>query len=547
DDCTFTVTGYATNIVAGSLLMRRCEIIGGANMVNHSGGQRCEIEDCTFRNGATGIASFSDYGTALSVKHCSFYGMTTGDIVANWSTADSFSDLVALNNIHVDSAVVYTLPSRTRLSNVNHNCIHGATKVGLINATDYTTLANWQAYADDEGASPDADSFTDDPLLVSPGTGDFTLGAASPCRGVGIGAGVASYIDGTAADPHHPNIGATGTADDPPAPSWAGGLSNVTATNQHEGDGVSLSWDAATIGGSGLSIEYCAERRIGLGAWTRFWIGAGLAADADELTPAQLYEFRIGARCSDYEQAWQYAADSDTETPTWLSAPTWAGGISNVAATDSDSDGEVDLSWDAAAQAEGGAVGYVAEYRTTAGPGAWTEAFRTNALTGTVSGITNDAGYDFRIIAFARDANEASTTGADTASATPTWPGTGTAPTISGATVSSLVVTVTIVGTAGHTYRARISDGVGTADDEGDRVGSGTIVLTALGYGIRYLVVWEIVDGHPASEPSALYIVALIDPTVPASPMYRVVASQRIPGTPYKQLTLEKVERPVNP
>ena len=154
---------------------------------------------------------------------------------------------------------------------------------------------------------------------------------------------------------------------------------------------------------------------------------------------------------------------------------------------------------------------------------------------------------DFRIIAFARDVGESSTVSADTDSATPTWPGTGTAPSVSGATVAGLVVTVTIVGTAGHSYRARLIDGAGTADDEGDRVGSGVIVLTALGYGIRYIVVWEIVGGHPASEPSALYVVALIDPAVPATPMYRVIASQKIPGTPYKQLTLEKVERPINP
>ncbi|MDK1020033.1 MAG: fibronectin type III domain-containing protein [Candidatus Hydrogenedentes bacterium] len=122
-----------------------------------------------------------------------------------------------------------------------------------------------------------------------------------------------------------------------------------------------------------------------------------------------------------------------------LSAPTWSANTSNIAAADGDSSQEVDLTWDAAAQAQSGDVGYIAEYRTTAGPGSWLEAFRTNGLLGTVSGLTDGTSYDFRVRAFARDANEAATTPTDTDTATPTAVDTPAAPAAPAITATDLL------------------------------------------------------------------------------------------------------------
>lgn len=215
DRCVFNLSNnYALYIIAASVLVRNCRFSGGQYYVYHVGGQRLELEACTFSGGASALGMAGERGSAVSVKHCAFYNLTVADIFVEWTdgvTQWSISDLVALNNVHEDSAVVYWLPSRTSLSNVDRNCIYNATKVAVINATDYTTLADWQAYADDEGTSPDANSISTDPLLTDPGAGDFSLQTGSPCIHAGAGAGVATDINGDPLDPYHPDIGPEGT------------------------------------------------------------------------------------------------------------------------------------------------------------------------------------------------------------------------------------------------------------------------------------------------------------------------------------------------
>ena len=271
EDCTFNLSNsFAVLFRQGSLLMRNCSISGGISQVLHDQGQRCELEGCTFRNAASGIR-LTDFGSALSVKNCSFFGLTLADIDSEWTdggTLRAISDLVALDNIHVDSALVYWLPSRTRLANVNHNTIFNATKVGRVNTTDYTTLANWQAYADDTGVSPDADSTTSDPLLTDPGAGDFSLGTSSPARHTGSGSGVLTGINSVAFDVNHPDIGA-----------WSSGALTVVApviTATDNGDQDSI--DVAIVADNPLdSVEvfYQSLTSGGLFTWPTPQVGSG--------------------------------------------------------------------------------------------------------------------------------------------------------------------------------------------------------------------------------------------------------------------------------
>jgi len=265
--------------------------LGGSRAV---GREETVVRNCTFYDCTKAIvdeAGAGDEALVASVKNCIFSTTTAGDFA------------------------IYAQGLLARVES-DYNCFHGYTSPCHVDGMD-KSLAEWQSETDWQGNSPDAHSFEADPLLTDPGSGDFSLGSASPCRGAGMGAGVTHYRDGTAADPHHPNIGSEGTASDPPAPSWAADTSNVEATDQGEGDGVSVAWDAASIGGSGLSVEYAVESRVGEGAYTRHWIGAGTSCSVDELTTDEEREFRVGARAADYEQDWQYPSDTDSATPTW--------------------------------------------------------------------------------------------------------------------------------------------------------------------------------------------------------------------------------------
>jgi len=284
-------------------------------------------------------------------------------------------------------------------------------------------------------------------------------------------------------------------------PTWPGNLSGIAATNQYEGDGVTVSWSAITTLRSGLTLEYRIEHQPAAGgAWTVLGVVSASPVHVDELTTDAERTFRVGARCREGGGDWVYPSDTVNATPTWLSAPTWAADTSGIAATDGDSSHEVDLTWDAATQAEGGDVGYIADYRTAAGPGDWTEAFRTNSLSGTVANLTDNIAYDFRVRAYARDTGEATITPADIATATPTALALPTAPTITNATVSGLDITVTITGDTDGNYRVRLMDALDIEEDEDGRVGPGEVTLTALGTGIRYLCAWGVINAYQ-TEP----------------------------------------------
>ncbi len=339
----------------------------------------------------------------------------------------------------------------------------------------------------------------------------------------------------------------------PTAPTWAVNTSNIIATDAYANSEVDLTWDAASH--ATASIGYIVQRRltVGPGAWGEVGRTTATTFTVSNGTNGTSYDFRVLAYARVTTEPSQTPIDTATATPTYGDAPLWGGGtVSGIAAVDTVTDGELSVSWNAAAQGQALGIGYIVEYRTSAvapaPAGAWTEAFWTNAVSGTITGLTNGTSYDVRVKTYTRVGSEPTTTGTDTATATPTSsaPTLPTVPTITGATVDGLVVTVTISGDAGGSYRVRLMDGADTEEDEDGRVGSGTVILTALGTGLRYLVAWG-VAGIYHTEPTDVFIIIIPDTSVSDVAHYRVIMIEQIPGTPYKQITLERIERPISP
>ena len=224
----------------GALKVERCEFIECTLWTIQCQFGQMTIASNTFRDCANAILCPRDgvyKGSFIGIYNNTFYGSTVLDIGAEASEA--LMDVVALNNIHVNSAICYKVSTGTVLSNVNGNDIYNATKVADVDGTPYTTLANWQAYTDTQGNAPDADTLDTDPLMTDPGAGDFSLQAASPARHAGHGSGVLSDVAGVAYDVHHPDIGAKSTgALTVVAPSI------TTAVDDASGTTVTLTLDA---------------------------------------------------------------------------------------------------------------------------------------------------------------------------------------------------------------------------------------------------------------------------------------------------------------
>ena len=119
-----------------------------------------------------------------------------------------------------------------------------------------------------------------------------------------------------------------------------------------------------------------------------------------------------------------------------------------------------------------------------------------------------------------------------------------TLPTITAVSVSGLSVTVTITGDVGGSYRVRLMNG--TSAEDGDGItGSGNVVLTALGTGLRYLSAWG-VDGVNQTEPTDVWVLDIPDTSDDDTAYYRIIDIAGIPGTPYRRATLERTERPTS-
>lgn len=182
--------------------------------------------------------------------------------------------------------------------------------------------------------------------------------------------------------------------------------------------------------------------------------------------------------------------------------PTWTDNTSNIVATDAVSDGDVNVSWDAATASGGKDVGYIVQVQIAGG--GYSESFRTTATSGLASGLTNDTEHEFRVDAYSRIENEPTTVPVDTATATPTAAAVPGQITISAADQEdgdSIVVTVTGAAEidARVYYRLR---GYATWLGSSERTGNGTITFTGLDSGTEYAFGGVGVNGDLVGIPS---------------------------------------------
>jgi hypothetical protein len=196
-----------------------------------------------------------------------------------------------------------------------------------------------------------------------------------------------------------------------------------------------------------------------------------------------------------------------------ISAPTWTANTSNIAAAVGGASGEIDCTWDAATQAQGKDVGYIVEYRTTVGPGAWTEAERSVDTSLTVSNLINDTSYDFRVKVYARVEGEPTTTPVDTDTATPTILEGPSTPVIANAVDDETGTSATLTLTAGDgtdvlSVRYKALGETAWTLFGSTRVGSGDLQITGLTTTRYDFIATAAQDGVVSlpSDPALLWI-----------------------------------------
>ncbi len=110
------------------------------------------------------------------------------------------------------------------------------------------------------------------------------------------------------------------------------------------------------------------------------------------------------------------------------------------------------------------------------------------------------------------------------------------------ATATATVVTATLTGTTGAAILVRLTTVAGAVEANGGRTGDGTVTLVPLSAGRKFVNAWR-ADGSDAASTE------VIVPSTAVSDVawYRVKRIDRLPGAPYKNLVMERVERPIEP
>lgn len=142
------------------------------------------------------VASASIYNNvSINSSLYSFYIVGAGTI--------NIKNNIGVNTGGADHRVL-RITDKTNKTLTNNNWKHTSGVAFAINGSTYTTLAAYQS-----GESLDQDSIDSDPLFTNPGSDDFTLQAASPCRDAGVDVGLTEdYAGDPVPQGSAPEIGA---------------------------------------------------------------------------------------------------------------------------------------------------------------------------------------------------------------------------------------------------------------------------------------------------------------------------------------------------
>ena len=207
---------------------------------------------------------------------------------------------------------------------------------------------------------------------------------------------------------------ASSTADGTPNPSVPSAPISLSASSGLNSSSL-LSWTIPLSNGGSAISDYKIEYKLSTEptVWTTFndGVSTGTMATVTGLTNGQIYNFRVSATNT---VGYSVASNTATATPSLSvsSAPL------TLAASSRENNKSV-LTWTVPSSNGGGTISdYLVEYKLTSEPTTWT-TFNDGVSTGTtatVTGLTNDLSYDFRVSAI----NEAGAGSASTTvSATP--------------------------------------------------------------------------------------------------------------------------------
>ena len=199
------------------------------------------------------------------------------------------------------------------------------------------------------------------------------------------------YLQSSAAASTFDDVLVTGTPAAPTAPGAPTGLGATAGNTQ-----VSLSWTAPASNGGSAITDYLVEYKLNSEptTWTTFSDGTSTATSATvtSLSNGSLYNFRVSAINAIGTSTPSSTANATPSAPTVPGAPT---GLSGVAGNT-----QVSLSWTAPASNGGSAItDYLVEYKLNSEPTTWTTFSdgASTATSATVTGLTNDLVYNFRV------------------------------------------------------------------------------------------------------------------------------------------------------
>jgi len=111
--------------------------------------------------------------------------------------------------------------------------------------------------------------------------------------------------------------------------------------------------------------------------------------------------------------------------------------------------------------------------------------------------------------------------------------------------VTATSVPYTLVGVAGTSYTVRLTAVDGTIEDTDVRTGSGTGTLTPAGGGRKRVQAYQTTEA--AANPSRVVEVAVPSGSPADVGWYRVMRLDRLPGSPYMRVVVERTEKAVEP
>jgi hypothetical protein len=411
EDCTISVNGTASGSYGIRCIqdvppkIHRCYINGNGTATRGIGTHiGCDIASSVIYGFASGIAQdgYPRYGPSI-IRNAVIYNCTTAMHMSAWYATSYEMVNVIVHTCTTVFSPYNWWPERSSgadqtgaIMGMKHCFFYNYTNFGrqslAPNATK--TYAEWIAF---NRVTAVANTDGVDPLFTDPGSADFSLQAASPCLNAGHGSGITYDINSTSFHKQTPDVGAISASAAGVTPTWTSDTSNITATDQGDGDGVSISFDASTLAPSHLTAEYAVQYQASGGDWsgaTIAWIGTGTSVTLGGLTQDTAYDFRVGARTKDLGQSWSYASDSDSATPTGGASPS----VPQITSVTNDGDGDGAT---ATLVTDSGTDVYLYS-RIRNSTDAWNaEGSRTDSGTISVSGLTNNSMYEFIAIATA--------------------------------------------------------------------------------------------------------------------------------------------------